>query len=111
MYRGEIWWATLAAPGSAAQLRLPVLIVQDDVFNESLIQTVVVAAITINERLAEAPGTVPVPTQVTGFAQAAVANLSQLFTLTKASLTERIGALPEESRLAVNDELQLVLSL
>ncbi|NEP16571.1 MAG: type II toxin-antitoxin system PemK/MazF family toxin [Leptolyngbya sp. SIO4C1] len=111
MHRGEIWWATMAAPGSAAQLRLPVLIVQDDVFNESLIQTVVVAAISMNEHLAEAPGTVQVPPEVTGFAQPAIANLSQLFTLSKVSLTERIGAIPEDLRTAINSELQLVLSL
>ncbi|NES05940.1 MAG: type II toxin-antitoxin system PemK/MazF family toxin, partial [Okeania sp. SIO2F4] len=40
MYRGEIWLATLPQPlGSEPGYRRPVLIVQNDSFNRSLIQT------------------------------------------------------------------------
>ncbi len=49
MQRGEIWWATLREPfGSEPGFRRPVLIVQDDAFNRSRIQTVIAIAITTN---------------------------------------------------------------
>ena len=57
--RGEIWWAQLGIPfGSEAGYKRPVLIVQDDSFNESGIRTIVVVPLTTNLRLADAPGNV-----------------------------------------------------
>lgn len=59
MKRGEIWWASLpATTGSGPGSRRPVLVLQSDPFNQSRIATVVVAAITSNLALAEAPGNV-----------------------------------------------------
>ena len=59
MRRGELWWASLSDPlGSAPGFRRPVLVIQCDPFNESRINTVVVAAVTSNLRLAKAPGNV-----------------------------------------------------
>ena len=55
--RGEIWWASLGLPrGSEQRYRRPVLVVPSDAFNRSQISTVLVAAITLNLRLAKAPG-------------------------------------------------------
>ncbi|MDR1211908.1 MAG: type II toxin-antitoxin system PemK/MazF family toxin [Spirochaetaceae bacterium] len=66
MIRGEIWWADFGIPfGSEAGFRRPVLIVQDDAFNESRMRTIVVLPLTTNLRLLDAPGNVlvnePVP--------------------------------------------------
>ena len=59
MTRGEIWWATLRDPdASEPGYRRPVLILQSDAFNQSAIQTVIVAVITSNLRVAAAPGNV-----------------------------------------------------
>jgi mRNA interferase MazF len=59
MMRGEIWWADFGVPfGSEAGYRRPVLIVQDDVFNDSRMRTIVVVPLTTNLRLSEAPGNV-----------------------------------------------------
>ncbi|NEQ82781.1 MAG: type II toxin-antitoxin system PemK/MazF family toxin [Moorea sp. SIO2I5] len=56
MYHGEIWWANLPDPkGSESGYRRPVLIIQDDLFNQSPINTVIVVIITSNTQLAEAP--------------------------------------------------------
>jgi mRNA interferase MazF len=52
MMRGELWWADFGIPfGSEAGFRRPVLIVQDDTFNESRIRTIVVLPLTTNLRL------------------------------------------------------------
>jgi mRNA interferase MazF len=67
MLRGEIWWANLPDPtGSEPGYRRPVLVIQSDFFNQSYINTVIVVAITSNTQLAEAPGNVFLPRQVSG---------------------------------------------
>ena len=61
--RSEIWWADLPTPvASEPRYRRPVLIIQSDEFNRSQIRTVIVAVLTTNLRLAEAPGNVLVTT-------------------------------------------------
>lgn len=67
MKRGEIWCASLPAPhGPCPGYRRPVVVVQSNDFNESRIQTVVIAAITSNLNLAAAPGNFAVSSRETG---------------------------------------------
>lgn len=55
--RGEIWWANLGEPrGSGPGYRRPVLIVQDDHFNQSDLATVIVLALISNRRYESLPG-------------------------------------------------------
>ena len=112
MYRGEIWWASLPNPvGSEPGYRRPVLIVQDDVFTQSLISTVIVVIITSNIQLVEAPGNVFLPNDTTGLPKDSVANVSQVFTVDKQFLVERIGMLPESLQEEVDEGLRMVLYL
>lgn len=112
MYRGEIWWANLPNPlGSEPGYRRPVVIIQDDTFTQSRLRTVIVAIITSNIELANAPGNVFLPGDATGLARDSVANVSQIFTLDKAFLTERIGSLPVSLQEEVDEGLRIVLCL
>ena len=112
MYRGEIWWATLPEPiGSEPGYRRPVLIVQNDGFNRSSIQTVIVVVITSNIELAEAPGNVLLSKKATGLPRDSVANVSQVITLDKSFLTERVGSLSEDLQEEVDEGLRLVMYL
>jgi mRNA interferase MazF len=112
MFRGEIWWANLPNPvGSEPGYRRPVLVIQDDVFNQSRINTVIVVIITSNTQLAEAPGNVLLPCEVLGLSRDSVANVSQIFTVDKAFLTERIGSLPDYLQEEVDEGLRMVLYL
>ena len=112
MYRGEIWWANLPEPvGSEPGYRRPVLVIQDDVFNQSRINTVIVVIITSNTQLAEAPGNVLLPCEVSGLSRDSVANVSQIFTVDKTFLTERIGSLPDYLQEEVDEGLRMVLCL
>lgn len=112
MERGEIWWASLPAPvGSGPGYRRPVLVVQADDFSASRIQTVVVAAITSNLGLAEAPGNVLCPRKETRLSRNSVVNVSQIITLDKNLLTERVGALSPKFLRKVEAGLRLVLAL
>ena len=110
MYRGEIWWASLPDPmGSEPGYRRPVLIIQDDTFTQSRINTVIVVIITSNTQLAEAPGNTLLQSKATGLPKDSVANVSQVFTVGKKFLVERIGMLPEYLQEKVNEGLRTVL--
>jgi mRNA interferase MazF len=110
--RGEIWWADLPEPRrSEPGYRRPVLVVQADSFNNSRVQTVIVAAITGNTDLADAPGNVLLRKDLTGLVRDSVVNVSQLLTLDRGFLTELVGILPERLQHAVDKGLRTVLQL
>lgn len=93
--QGEVWWADLAEPsGSEPGFRRPVVVVQGDAFNRSRIATVVCVVLTSNLRWTEAPGNVLLSARLTGLPKDSVANVSQLVTLDRGALTERVGSLP-----------------
>lgn len=112
MRRGEIWWASLPEPvGSGPGLRRPVLVVQSNPFNDSRISTVVVAVVTSNMALAEAPGNVRLGKTESGLPKPSVVNVSQIITIDRSLLTERVRTLNESIVQKVNEGLRLVLGL
>ena len=112
MTRGEIWWADLPEPrGSEPGFRRPVLVIQADSFNQSRIQTVIVAVVSSNLLLAEAPGNVLLPARATGLPRDTVVNVSQLLTLDRLFLAEHVSTLPAGLQAAVDVGLRLVLEL
>jgi len=88
-----------------------VLVVQSDDFNRSAIGTVVIVAITSNTRLAGAPGNVLLSRRDTRLRRDSVANVSQMLTVDKTFLVERVSVLPTRVRERVEAGLRLVLSL
>lgn len=112
MRRGEIWWATLPEPnGSGPGYRRPVLIVQADAFNRSQIATVVVAVVSSNLPLAEAPGNVLVKAKRSGLPRDSVVNVSQLLTLDRGLLTQKMKSLGGMEMAQVEHGLRMVLDL
>jgi mRNA interferase MazF len=91
--------------------RRPVLIVQSDGFNRSAIRTVIAAAITSNLRLAAARGNVMLRKRESHLPKDSVINVSQLVTLSKNSLFDRVGRIPSARVREVEDGLRAVLSL
>lgn len=112
MKRGEIWWADLPNPiGSGPGDKRPVLVVQANAFNASRIATVIVATITSNLALAEAPGNVRIGKTDSGLPQPSVVNISQLLTLDRSILTSRVKTLSGAVMDKVDNGLKLVLAL
>ncbi len=110
--RGEIWWTDLGVPqGSAPAGARPVLVVQADAVNRSRMGTVVVAVVTSNLALAEAPGNVLVRTQESGLPRDSVVNVSQLLTIDKRALTQKVAELSFALQRCVDDGMRLVLAL
>lgn len=112
MRRGEVWWASLPPPaGSGPSLRRPVVVVQSNPFNDSRIATVVIATITSNLALAEAPGNIRVGKTESGLSKPSVINVSQVLTIDRSYLTDRVRALPQQVMNRVDSGLRLVLGL
>lgn len=111
--RGTIWWADLGLPrGSAPALRRPVLIVSDDRFNASLLQTVTVVTLTTNQRHAALPGNVTIPVDASGLPEESVANVTQVATIDRNALEgQAVGRLPSWLLAKIDDGLRLALGL
>jgi mRNA interferase MazF len=112
MKRGEVWWASLPSPtGSGPGHRRPVLVIQANSFNDSRIATVIVAIITTSLTIEGAPGNVRLGKSDSGLPKPCVVNVSQLFTIDRTLLTEKVRALPSQPMHQVEVGLRLVLSL
>lgn len=108
--QGDICWADLPDPlGSEPGFRRPVLVVQGDAFNRSRISTVVCVPLTSNLKWAEAPGNVLLSARSTGLSKDSVANVSQIITVDRAFLTERIGRISKKQQELVFAGLDLVM--
>lgn len=108
--RGDVWWAELRAPaGSEPGFRRPVVVVQGDAFNRSRIATVVCVPLTSNLKWAEAPGNVFLGARLTGLPRDSVANVSQVITLDRAVLTERVGTLSKAKMELLHAGIDVVL--
>ncbi len=110
--RGDIWWATLPEPvGSGPGYRRPVLIIQSNEFNDSRINTIVAVVITSNARLAAAPGNVLLPSQKSKLSKESVINVSQIITIDRSYLIEKVYSLSHSIITQVDEGLRLVLKL
>lgn len=112
MRRGEIWWADFGEPlGSEPGYRRPALIVQDDSFNESRINTVVLVPLSRTLDLAMAPGNVLCRPRDSGLKHSSVVNVSQVTVVDRRRLIERAGALPGRLMAQVEEGIRLILGL
>jgi mRNA interferase MazF len=108
--QGDIWWADLGQPdGSAPGFRRPVLVVQCDAFNRSRIGTIVGVALTSQLKWADAPGNVLLKSGSTGLDRDSVANVSQIVTVGREMLTERVGRVSERKLEQVLSGIGLVI--
>jgi mRNA interferase MazF len=108
--QGEVYWIDFGpATGSAPAERHPCVVVQSNLFNRSLIATTVVCLITSNLTRSQAPGNVTLKKGDANLPKASVVNVTQILTVDKAELTERVGRLPAATIDAIRGGLQLLL--
>ena len=111
VHQGEIYWVSFAGRGSEPWGRRPALILQHDRFNRSQINTVVVAAITSQLRYAALPGNVRLRKGEGNLPKPCVVNVSQIQTLDRTYLREKIGLLPQRVMRQVWEGIRLVLEV
>lgn len=92
--QGDVFWIDLGEPsGSGPGYLHPHVVIQNNLFNHSRINTVVVCAITSNLKRAQAPGNVLLEEGEANLSKQSVVNVSQIFTVDKHDLIEKIGTL------------------
>jgi mRNA interferase MazF len=96
--------------GSAPGFRRPVIVVQGDPLNRSRLATVVCVALTSNVTWAEAPGNVLLQARTTGLPKDSVAMASQLVTVDRTALTDRVGKLSSAKLELVLAGIDIVLN-
>src|SRR5215510_8863032 len=94
MTRGELWWIDLGIPfGSEPGLRRPVIIIQNDFFNNSKINTTIVIPLTTNVMYADAPGNIFIPKNEIKLKKNSVIVVSQIKVVVRERLIEKISRL------------------
>ena len=107
--QGEIFWVDLDDPtGSEPGYRHPHIVIQNNVFNLSRINTVIVCALTSNIKRAQAPGNVLLEQGEGDLPKQSVVLVSQIFTVDKSQLGEFIGKVSENRVRQVLDGINLL---
>jgi len=108
--QGEVFWIDLGDPGGPEPgYRHPHVVIQNNVFNRSRLNTVVVCALTSNLKRAKAPGNVLLEEGEANLPKQSVVNVSQIFTVDKGELVERIGALSRKRVRQILDGILLLM--
>ena len=95
--QGDIFWLDLEEPeGSEPGFRRPVIIIQNDIFNFSKINTTVVCICTSNLKRAKSPGNILLKRGIGNIKTDCVINITQILTVNKIDLEEKIGFLPNK---------------
>jgi len=107
--QGDIFWIDFGEPdGSEPGYRHPHVVIQNNIFNRSRINTVVVCALTSNLSRASAPGNVFLPKGEGNLPKDSVVNISQVFTVNKSDLSEKIGTLSKERYFQILEGIRLL---
>lgn len=108
--QGDIFWIDLGIPGgSEPGYRHPHVVIQNNLFNQSKINTVVVCALTSNLKRGKAPGNVLLKKGEANLKKDSVVNISQIVTINKSDLAEKIGSLsPTRIRQIIEGAILLI---
>ena len=108
--QGDIFWVDFGSPrGSEPGYRHPHVIIQNNVFNASKINTVVVCALTSNLKWAKSPGNFLLKKGEGNVPKDSVVNISQIATVDKSFLKEKIGTLPSSKIKQIIDGVKLLI--
>ncbi len=108
--QGDIFWFDAGEPrGSSPAYSRPVIVIQNNVFNRSPIGTVLACALTTNLRRAKAPGNVLLNENEADLPKQSVVVVSQLLTIDKSEMIDKIGALSKERIDEILEGIRLII--
>ena len=108
--QGDIFWVGLGAPrGSGPGFRLPYVVLQNNVFNASRLNTVVLCVVTSNLEKAKAPGNVLLRKGEGNLPKDSVVNITRIVTVDKVDLAEKIGSLAPKRIDQIIDSVKLLM--
>ena len=107
--QGEIYWVDLGEPGgSAPGYRHPHIVVQNNLFNASTINTVVMCVLTSNLKRGLSPGNVVLKKGEANLPKKSVVNITQIYTVDKNDLVEKMGKISTEKLREILKGIQLL---
>ena len=110
--KGSIYWVDFSpGKGSEPLGRRPGLVVQNDLLNDSNLNTVIMLAITSTMKFAELPGNVVLRKGEANLPKRCVINVTRIKSVDKKSITEKIGTLSKARVDEVHEGLKLVMEL
>jgi mRNA interferase MazF len=108
--QGDVYWVEVHEPTSSEPgYAHPHVVVQNNLYNQSRIRTVIVCVLTSNLRYAEAPGNVKLEKGEANLPKASVVNVSQILTIDKTQLGEHIGTISPRRVNEILDGIYLLL--
>jgi mRNA interferase MazF len=112
MIRGEIWWADYGIPyGSEPGYRRPVIIIQNDFFNNSKINTVIVIPLSTNLLLADVPGNIFINKKDSKLTKDSVILISQTGVLDKERLIKKASKINREILKIIENNIMFILGI
>jgi mRNA interferase MazF len=110
--KGSVYWVDFS-PGKGSEPigKRPGIVLQNDLLNDSKLNTVIVAAITSTMKFGDLPGNVTLHKGEANLPIPSVINMTQIKTVDKRSLREKIGTLSNDRMAQVHDGLNLIMDL
>jgi len=110
--RGTVYWVDFSpGKGSEPMGRRPGLAIQNDVLNESRLNTVLMIAITSTLKFGDLPGNVVLKKGEAGLPRKCVINVTQIKSVDKKSLKEKIGSLSKNKMDQVEEGIRIVMDV
>ncbi len=110
--KGSVYWVDFSpGKGSEPMGQRPGVVIQSDAINDSKINTVIMLAITSTLRYGELPGNVTLRRGEANMPRRCVINISQIKSVDKNSIREKIGTLTKEKLEKVEEGLKLICDL
>ena len=109
--QGDIFWVRFGHSGNSSPSgKRPAIIIQNDLLNKSNIRTTVVSLLTSNKKLADIPGNVLLKKGMGNIPKESVVVVSQIATVDKTRLLEKIGTLGQTTTAQILEGCQMVIS-
>jgi len=110
--KGSIYWVDFSpGKGSEPAGRRPGLVLQSDVLNDSKINTVIMLSITSTMKFGDLSGNVTLRKGEANLPKKCVINVTQIKSVDKSIVKEKIGTLSNKKMDEVHEGLKLVMSL
>jgi len=107
--QGEIYWIDLGDPReSEPAFRHPHIVIQNNLFNSSKLNTALVCSLTSNLKRADAPGNVLLQKGEANLPKQSVVNITQIFTVNKSDLQDKIGKVSDTRFNEILDGIKLI---
>jgi len=112
MTRGELWWLDYGIPfGSEPGYRRPVIILQNDFFNSSNMNTTIVIPLSTNLILADVPGNIFLEKRESKLEKDSVILLSQTGVVDKQRLVEKITKINKSVMERIDNNIIFILGI